>query len=65
MLNSRSVFAVAPLGVDLLRLIMQRELRLKVASGMCVGAAEDKIGSMTLKSIVENSKFPEMKEVKS
>ncbi len=58
-----SVFNGAPLGVALLRLALQKELRMNLAAGMCSGAAEEKLNSITLKTLVEENKFPGMKEV--
>ncbi len=42
---------------------MQKELRMNLAAGMCAGAAEEKMGNITLKTLVEENKFPGMDEV--
>ncbi len=61
--DQRGVFNGAPLGVALFRLAMQKELRMNLTAGMCAGAAEEKMGSITLRTLVEENKFPGMDEV--
>ncbi len=61
--DERRVFNGAPLGVALLHLAMQKELRMNLAAGMCTDGAEEMMASITLKTLVEENKFPGMKEV--